>query len=115
FGPDIRTLNVMLQTSLSNLTIFTRNGLQGNVWKKGEVNFRSTLSHKIIFEGIVGKGWDGDIALDDIQVFYGSCPQTTNECTFEYGLCDDWEKGTDGDFEWSLGRNGSTPSGTPTI
>ncbi|CAF4238563.1 unnamed protein product, partial [Rotaria sordida] len=52
FGPDIRTLNVMLQTSLSNLTIFTRNGPQGNQWRKGEVDFQSTLSYKLIFEGI---------------------------------------------------------------
>ncbi|CAF4840990.1 unnamed protein product, partial [Rotaria sp. Silwood1] len=115
FGPDIGTLNVMLQTSLSNLTIFTRNGPQENQWRIGEVDFQSTLSYKLVFEGIVGNSWNGDIALDDIQLFYGNCSQTTNECTFEHGLCDGWGKGTDGDFEWSLGRNGSTPSGTPTV
>ncbi|CAF4185562.1 unnamed protein product, partial [Rotaria sp. Silwood2] len=115
FGGDIGTFNVMLQTSLSNLTIFTRNGPQGNVWKKGEADVRSTVSYKVVFEGIVGKGWDGDIALDDIQLNYGNCPTTTNECTFEHGLCDGWERGTDGDFEWSRARNGSTPSGTPTV
>ncbi|CAF0847412.1 unnamed protein product, partial [Rotaria sordida] len=115
FGADIRTLNVILQTSMSNTTIFTRNGPQGNIWKKGEADFRSTLSHKIIFEGTVGNSWDGDIALDDIQLIYGNCPRTISECTFEHGLCDGWESGTEGDFDWSRGRNGSTPSGTPTV
>ncbi len=42
----------MIQTSDSNLTVFSRNGPQGNVWRKGEFDFESTLSYKIIFEGI---------------------------------------------------------------
>lgn len=42
----------MLQTEVSNLTILTRQGAQGNVWRKGQVDFQSTLSYKIIFEGI---------------------------------------------------------------
>jgi hypothetical protein len=42
----------MLQTETSNLTIFTRHDAQGNVWRKGQVDFESTLSYKIIFEGI---------------------------------------------------------------
>jgi hypothetical protein len=52
FGADIRTLNVMVQTSNSNLTVFTKNGPQGNVWRKGQVDYSTTLSYKIIFEGI---------------------------------------------------------------
>jgi hypothetical protein len=42
----------MLQTSESNSKIFTRDGPQGNVWRKGEFDFQSTLSYKIVFEGI---------------------------------------------------------------
>lgn len=135
-GADIRTLNIMLQTSATNGTIFTKNGPQGNVWRKGQVDYRSTLPYRIIFEGIgkliyifiilsiklksyefiilVGNSWEGDIALDDIAVNTGVCP-TPGVCTFENGLCDGWEQGSDGDFEWSRGRNGSTPSGTPTV
>ena len=69
------------------------------------------MSHR--FE-IVGKSFEGDIALDDIALNLGPCPSSA-ECTFEDGLCDGWEKGPDGDFAWSRGRNGSTPSGTPTV
>jgi len=52
FGADIRTLNVMLHTSLSNIKIFTREGTQGNTWRKGQVDFESTVSYQIIFEGV---------------------------------------------------------------
>jgi hypothetical protein len=114
FGADIRTLNVMIQTSDSNLTVFSRNGPQGNVWRKGEFDFQSTLSYKIVFEGIVGKSWEGDIALDDIALSFGYCPPS-DECTFEHGLCDGWEFSGEGHFNWSIGRNGSTPTGTPTV
>ncbi|UJR31098.1 hypothetical protein I4U23_018606, partial [Adineta vaga] len=114
FGADIRTLNVMIQTPSSNLTVFTRNGPQGNIWRLGQVEYHSTQSYQVVFEGIVGKSFDGDIALDDIELNVGECP-TTIECTFEHGLCAGWEHDPEGDFNWSRGRNGSTPSGTPTI
>jgi hypothetical protein len=42
----------MLHTSLSNLKIFTREGTQGNTWRKGQVDFESTVSYQIIFEGV---------------------------------------------------------------
>ncbi|CAF1942585.1 unnamed protein product [Rotaria magnacalcarata] len=108
FDDDIGTLNVIQQTSTSNLTIFTKDGSQGNIWRKGEVSVRSTLTYKIIFEGI------GDIAIDDIQLNFGNCSPSA-VCTFEQGLCMGWENGTDGDFKWSRDQNGSTPSGTPTV
>jgi hypothetical protein len=41
----------MIQTDASNLTVFTRSGPQGNVWRKGQVDYRSTLSYKVVFEG----------------------------------------------------------------
>jgi hypothetical protein len=63
---------------------------------------------------LVGKSWDGDIALDDIGLNFGYCPPS-DQCTFEHGLCGGWQLGSDGDFNWSFGRNGSTPSGTPTV
>ena len=37
---------------MSNLTIFTREGTQGNIWRQGAVDIESTISYKIIFEGI---------------------------------------------------------------
>ena len=62
----------------------------------------------------VGNSWEGDIALDDISLNLGPCA-TTTLCDFEHGMCDDWEQGPDGEFGWLRSRNGSTPSGTPTV
>jgi len=62
----------------------------------------------------VGNSWAGDIALDDIALSFGYCPPS-DECTFEHGLCDGWEFSGEGHFNWSIGRNGSTPTGTPTV
>jgi len=42
----------MIQTETLSLTVFTRSGAQGNVWRKGQVDYRSTLSYKVVFEGI---------------------------------------------------------------
>jgi len=63
---------------------------------------------------LVGNGWEGDIALDDLSLNYGYCPPS-DQCTFEHGLCDGWDSGDQTNFNWTIGRNGSTPSGTPTI
>ncbi len=63
---------------------------------------------------LVGQSWEGDIALDDISMDLGYCPRV-DECDFQLGLCAEWESSSEGQFHWSLGRNGSTPSGTPTV
>ena len=63
---------------------------------------------------LVGNGWEGDIALDDIALSFGYCPPS-DECTFEHGLCDGWEFSPEGHFNWSIGQNGSTPTGSPTV
>jgi hypothetical protein len=52
YGADIRTLNVMIQTVDANSKIFTRDGPQGNMWRKGQIEFQSSLDYRIIFEGI---------------------------------------------------------------
>ena len=62
----------------------------------------------------VGKSYEGDIALDDISLNAGYCSRS-DVCDFEHGLCDGWQADLDAGFAWSRGRNGSTPSGTPTV
>ena len=52
FGADIGTLNVIIQSSAQNLTIFSRNGVQGNSWLLGRVEYQSTLPYQVIYEGI---------------------------------------------------------------
>lgn len=40
------------------------------------------LCVKVVFEGVRGKGYHGDIALDDIVIKDGFCPPL-KECAFE--------------------------------
>ena len=62
---------------------------------------------KIVFEGIRGSGYRGDIAIDDVKMASGPC-STIGTCNFEKNLCG-WTQRQDDMFDW-LRRRGSTPS-----
>ncbi|KAH3887690.1 hypothetical protein DPMN_011708 [Dreissena polymorpha] len=60
----------------SNLgsAVWTRVGTQGNQWNLGQTDLPASAStYNIVFEGVGGPGYRGDIALDDIRVLPGSC------------------------------------------
>ena len=59
-------------------------------------------------EGVIGSGFRGDIAIDDIAMTKGTCPLPGN-CDFEKGMCTWMNIGGD-TFDWRLGK-GATPSG----
>ncbi|CAI9725294.1 and LDL-receptor class A domain-containing 2-like [Octopus vulgaris] len=95
-------LNVFYKNSQSNRTIWHLSGNQGNIWLLGNFTIISPTTYVIIFEGVRGKTYTSDIALDDIRFQNGTCesivtvPTTTVapvkrdiffQCTFEYGLC----------------------------
>lgn len=62
---------------------------------------------QVVFEGIRGYGYLGDIAIDDIAMTAGSCPGL-GTCDFETGLCG-WMQKTNDVFDWTR-KKGSTPS-----
>ena len=69
-------------------------------------------SYKIVFEGVRGSSYQGDIALDDIELQNKACPPTIN-CDFEspvsqLKLCG-WTQRSDDNFNWTLGQ-GTTSS-----
>jgi hypothetical protein len=99
FGSDIGTLNVLVQTmplalnNVSSTLVWTKSGTQGNQWHRAaetlyNLNSTNIYGWRVAFEGIVGKGFLGDIALDD-TIFYGdsACPPGRT-CDFEISLCD---------------------------
>jgi hypothetical protein len=98
FGPDIGTLNVLTQLVSENLNdirstiVWTKSGSQGNQWLQGfqtlnNLNGTNTYGWRAAFEGVVGKSFLGDIALDDIFLSQAACP-TSRGCDFELSLCD---------------------------
>jgi hypothetical protein len=62
FGADVDTLNVYKRDiggSLNPLKIFTTKGNRFDEWHVAEINIVPTKSYNIIFEGIVGKNFEG--------------------------------------------------------
>ena len=105
YGSDIGTLNVLTQLVSSSLTdvqstlVWTKSGTQGNQWRRAvqtlnNLNGTNTYGWRVAFEGIVGKGFLGDIALDDIFLSQSSCP-ASRTCDFELNLCDFQSNPTD--------------------
>jgi len=68
-----------------------------------------------VFEGVVGAGYQGDIAIDDVSTSDGPC-LPPGSCDFESGMCTWTNDLTGDDFDW-LRVNGATDStGTgPTV
>lgn len=80
YGTDIGSLNVYSQlftrsASLNNL--FTLNGNQQQGWKQAHVPIFINTQFALIIEGVVGNGYKGDLAIDDIVMTAGTCPQAT--------------------------------------
>ena len=56
--------------------IWTRSGEQGYQWVLGQVPFATdSVYQRVYFEGVAGDGYQGDIALDDVIIIDGPCPE----------------------------------------
>ncbi|XP_022097819.1 MAM and LDL-receptor class A domain-containing protein 1-like [Acanthaster planci] len=108
YGNQMGTLNVILNTTTNQQTMWTRSGNLGNFWSLGYAKVTSTLPYRLVFEGIVGSGDRSDIAIDDVGFNLGSCPYQEN-CDFESGMCLWTNQVTGDDFDW-LRLSGSTTS-----
>lgn len=80
YGPNVGSLNVYLTRTLNGdlvlgEPILDLSGNQGNFWHIGRVNLiaKDFNYENVMFEAIVGSGFQGDIALDDISIRNGRC------------------------------------------
>ncbi|XP_046559779.1 MAM and LDL-receptor class A domain-containing protein 1-like [Haliotis rubra] len=77
YGSSIGALNVyIMRNGAKGSLILHLSGNQGNSWKAAEVSLNTVSSntiYQIVFEGTVGAGYSGDIAIDDISVTTGAC------------------------------------------
>lgn len=71
FVPYLDVVNI-------SMPVWQKIGSQGNEWKNGRYYMDSVndLPGYIVFEAIRGSGAYGDIAIDDITVTKGHCPQS---------------------------------------
>ena len=77
------------------------------LYKCFSINF--IFDQQVLFEGVRGTSYTGDIAIDDFKLMDGACNQP-GACDFEK---DDWCTWTNADredkFDWLVG-SGATPS-----
>ncbi|XP_021350862.1 MAM and LDL-receptor class A domain-containing protein 1-like isoform X1 [Mizuhopecten yessoensis] len=66
--------NLQISTTSSGV-LWTKSGDQGDMWVKATVNLPADPSFQLYIEATRGNNWDGDIALDDVELIDGTCPQ----------------------------------------
>ncbi len=114
YGKDVGSLNVYsirdtdflqnkTQSSLNPL--WSVSGNLGDRWYLGSVSTGFSSDYRVMFDGVVGDGFLGDVAIDDVFMSARACPRPAN-CDFEDGdfeLCS-WSNVADGekDFDWEL-------------
>ncbi|XP_073776392.1 MAM domain-containing glycosylphosphatidylinositol anchor protein 1 isoform X2 [Danio rerio] len=77
-GKHIGTLNVLMRvTSIAivDSAVWTLSGHQGAEWRKANAELYPSGPFQVVFEGIRGNGFEGDIAIDDVSVTKGKCRQ----------------------------------------
>lgn len=101
---------------------WTRKGNKGNIWLTDYVSVKETSEFVVIFEGVHGGDFTGDIAIDDLTVYPNRCdifknittqnplltttvsyPALAINCDFENGYCS-WTNDTDADFAWLINK-----------
>ncbi|XP_033116799.1 MAM and LDL-receptor class A domain-containing protein 2-like [Anneissia japonica] len=91
---------------------WTMSGDHGDRWYRATVSVNPALKSFIaVFEAVRGEGEYGDIALDDVYVHAGACPEiptpapplprTDVSCTFEVDMCN-YTQGIGDKFDWAL-------------
>ena len=117
YGRDVGLLNVYSELQ-TNQTVKQRNllwtltGNQGDTWYIARVPTEYSVDFKILFEGIVGKSYLGDVAIDDVFMSPESC-QSPPDCDFEnpkFEFCS-WLnfQNTTNDYNWLIFSDYSMP------
>ena len=135
-GPDIGTLNVFILVNQTRDTFSTEAlawsmvGNMGDQWSMGQFNLSSKYTsnpYQIILEGVRGKGYRGDIAIDDTSLFDGGCQQypstsapaqsmsVSPNCNFENGGLCSWQQSLTDQFNWTLHTGKTQSFGTGPI
>ncbi|XP_077568709.1 MAM domain-containing glycosylphosphatidylinositol anchor protein 1 isoform X1 [Stigmatopora nigra] len=79
-GKHIGTLNVLSRVRSIGISsvdsmLWTKSGHQGPNWKKAYFDISPSGPFQIVFEGIRGSNFEGDIAIDDVSITLGKCKQ----------------------------------------
>ncbi|XP_078575823.1 uncharacterized protein LOC144861697 [Branchiostoma floridae x Branchiostoma japonicum] len=98
----VGTLRVSVRAGNTTTEIWSRSGNQGNQWFSVAVSIPVTGSYQVIFESVRGGNNHGDVAIDDVSITQGDCPDV-DECVPREGRgsCDQICTNTVGGFSCS--------------
>nr|XP_014344169.1 PREDICTED: MAM and LDL-receptor class A domain-containing protein 1-like [Latimeria chalumnae] len=71
YGVHTSFLRVYLKRRNSTELVLSKAGNQGNEWNVALVNLTSPTEFQITFEGVIGSGVKGDVAIDDVNLQEG--------------------------------------------
>lgn len=108
YGSHIGRLNVYTKVGNQFIgPVWSKSGTHGNKWWNGIVQVSNNNSYQIVFEGVRGSSYQGDIAVDDIELTNAACQPTMN-CDFEspvsqLRLCG-WTQRPGDNIDWRVGQ-----------
>ncbi|XP_065183994.1 MAM and LDL-receptor class A domain-containing protein 1-like [Sycon ciliatum] len=119
YGTTVGTLNVYIRTPFKTTKLWSKSGNQGNNWLLGTASIGSTdpEQFQLIFEGIVGTSFTGDIGLDDIALTQACCKGTvpttcgTAAINFEPGY-EGYTQSSQDKFDWTRQTGGTSSFST---
>ncbi|XP_028274030.1 MAM domain-containing protein 2-like [Parambassis ranga] len=75
YGSGTGKLSVYINKDGEDVLLWQRRGEQSIAWLRAQVEYRSYNQHQIVFEAVRGSSVRSDIAIDDIILEGGSCPE----------------------------------------
>ncbi|XP_040286715.1 MAM domain-containing glycosylphosphatidylinositol anchor protein 1 isoform X3 [Bufo bufo] len=78
YGRHIGNLTVLLRLKnivSQDIPVWSKKGDQGNKWQLENLQVNPTAPFQIVFECVIGKGVEGDMAIDDVTIRKGECPK----------------------------------------
>ncbi|NXM76420.1 AEGP protein, partial [Serilophus lunatus] len=80
------SLGVFVKQSGVQTKVLSVSTVEGSGWNRGHVTVQPDGDWQVVFEAVGGGGDHGYIALDDLHVSDGACPEPAS-CDFEQDMC----------------------------
>ncbi|CAG2252113.1 unnamed protein product [Mytilus edulis] len=111
---DMGELKISTGVTAPDNELFIESGNHDDQWNKGMVTFTTSPGMKLFVEANKGNTWQGDIAIDDIQLKSGSCDDlaVTFRCDFETDAPCIFKESSQDEFDWT--RHSLTTPSTDT-
>lgn len=75
YGRNVGQLNVYVNTNISNNSsralLWSRGANVGDVWRKAQVSTEYTVPFRVIFEGVIGDGFEVSVEIIKMGVYFG--------------------------------------------